>query len=159
IQNKFLIVLMNKTKCQACNQEWNGEMNIRKREDKYGFQHIPSELDDILLLTNTTTNTNTSSANKNNNNTNNNRNSNTSGLGLETATDAQARKELYNELYKLIFSKQKRTHGGKIAMTYEWPLLIKQLIRCRYPSDIQDYVYHKNSIKLSLDDFIHAFKT
>ncbi|CAF1099177.1 unnamed protein product [Didymodactylos carnosus] len=78
---------------------------------------------------------------------------------LETATDAQARKELYNELYKLIFSKQKRTHGGKIAMTYAWPLLIKQLIRCRYPSDIQDYVYHKNSIKLSLDDFIHAFKT
>ncbi|CAF4504562.1 unnamed protein product, partial [Didymodactylos carnosus] len=109
----------------------------------HGFQRIPSELDDIHLLTNTITSTNTSSANKNNNNTNNNRNSNTSGLGLETAADAQARQELCDELYKLIFSKQKRMHGGKNAVTYEWPSLVKQLIQCRYPSDIQDYVHHK----------------
>jgi hypothetical protein len=130
-----------------------------------GFQHIPPELDTIVRPAN---NTNAAAAVNNirNNHGNNNMristssNDNSCYLYLVTDDDVQARHELYYQLYQLVFAKQKqkRMHRGKNSVTYEWPPIIKQLIRCRYPGDIKDYVCYKNAIQLSLQDFIDVFQ-
>ena len=63
---------------------------------------------------------------------------------LDNNDDVQSRRELYKELCQLLLVKRKHKRlTNKNNETYEWPPIVKQIIRCRYPSDIRDYVWYK----------------
>jgi hypothetical protein len=63
------------------------------------------------------------------------------------------------ELYQLVLAKLKQKRlTKKNSETYEWPPIVKQIIRCRYPSDIRDYVCYKQAtVSFTLDSFIDLF--
>jgi hypothetical protein len=81
------------------------------------------------------------------------------GNVLENNDDVQSRRELYKELYQLVLAKRKHKRlTNKNNETYEWPPIVKQIIRCRYPSDIRDYVCYKQpTVSFTLDSFIDLF--
>ncbi len=78
---------------------------------------------------------------------------------LDNKDDVQSRHDLYKELYQLVLAKRKQKGlTNKTSETYEWPAILKQIIRCRYPSDIRDYVCYKQStVSFTLDTFIDLF--
>lgn len=65
---------------------------------------------------------------------------------LESVEDVENRHNLYHELYVLVLRKrQQKKLTSKNYETYEWPALIKQIIRCKFPSDIKNYDCYKQS--------------
>ena len=78
---------------------------------------------------------------------------------LDSSHDVQSRHELSKELYHLVLAKRKRKRlTNANNETYEWPPIVKQIIRCRYPSDIRDYVRYKQpTVSFTLDIFIDLF--
>ncbi|CAF1579784.1 unnamed protein product [Adineta ricciae] len=78
---------------------------------------------------------------------------------LDNNNDIQCRRELYKDLYQLVLTKRKQKRlTKKNNETYEWPPIIKQIIRCRYPGDIRDYACYKQvTVSFTLDSFIDLF--
>jgi hypothetical protein len=78
---------------------------------------------------------------------------------LDNNDAVQSRRELYKELYQLVLVKRKQKRlTNKNNETYEWPPIVKQIIRCRYPGDIRDYVCNKQvTVSFTLDSFIDLF--
>lgn len=78
---------------------------------------------------------------------------------LENAEDVENRHDLYHELYLLVLrTRQKKKLTSNNYETYEWPALIKQIIRCKFPSDIKNYeCYKKPDVVFSLETFIDLF--
>jgi hypothetical protein len=78
---------------------------------------------------------------------------------LESAEDVENRRDLYHELYVLVLRKRHQKQlTSKNYETYEWPALIKQIIRCRFPSDIKNYVCYKQpDVVFSIETFIDLF--
>jgi hypothetical protein len=79
---------------------------------------------------------------------------------LETPNHVQYRRDLYKQLYKIVYeNRRKRGLTNARKETYEWPPLIKQIVRCRYPSSIRNYeCYTKDTIIFTLDTFIDVFQ-
>ena len=78
---------------------------------------------------------------------------------LESAEDVKNRHDVYRQLYVLVLrQRQQKRLTSKTYETYEWPALIKQIIRCRFPSDIKNYDYYKRpDIVFSVETFIDLF--
>ena len=73
--------------------------------------------------------------------------------------DVQSRRKLYKELYQLALVKRKHKRlTNKNNEMYEWPPIVKQIIRYQYPSDIRDYVCYKQpTVSFTLNSFIDLF--
>ena len=60
----------------------------------------------------------------------------------------------------MILSMRQKELKTKKNEVYEMPLLIKQIIRCLYPSDIEDNNYSlKPNVVFTLQTFIDLFRT
>lgn len=79
---------------------------------------------------------------------------------LDNPDHAQIRRDLYRELFGLVHGI--RREKGEITVahaTYQWPPLVLQIIRCRYPSGIRAYTEHKEPDLIFTDDsFVDLFK-
>ena len=66
---------------------------------------------------------------------------------------------MYHQLYVLVLrQRQQKRLTSKAYKTYEWPALIKQIIRCTFPSDIKNYdCYKRPDVVFSLETFIDLF--
>ena len=66
---------------------------------------------------------------------------------------------MYHQLYVLVLrQRQEKRLTSKTCETYEWPALIKQIIRCRFPSDIKnDDCYKRPDVVFSVETFIDLF--
>ena len=78
---------------------------------------------------------------------------------LESAEDVKNRHDVYHQLYVLVLrQRQQKRLTSKAYETYEWPALIKQIIRCRFPSDIKNYdCYKRPDVVFSVETFIDLF--
>lgn len=79
---------------------------------------------------------------------------------LDKPEDIKKRRELYHELYRLV-------HGIRLEKgdttsnysNYQWPPLILQVVRCRYPSGVKNYDNHKEPDVVFTDEsFVDLFK-
>ena len=78
---------------------------------------------------------------------------------LESAEDVKNRHDVYHQLYVLVLrQRQQKRLTSKAYETYQWPALIKQIIRCRFPSDIKTYdCYKRPDVVFSVETFIDLF--
>ena len=78
---------------------------------------------------------------------------------LESAEDVKNRLVVYHQLYVLVLrQRQQKRLTSKTYETYEWAALIKQIIRCRFPSDIKNYDCNKQpDVVFSVETFIDLF--
>ncbi|CAM4753105.1 unnamed protein product [Rotaria magnacalcarata] len=77
---------------------------------------------------------------------------------LELPHDRKHRQETYNKLNQLIFGIRPQKLKAKKKEIYELPPLVKQIIRCLYPSDIDDNnCLQKPDIVFNLKAFIELF--
>ncbi|CAF4275519.1 unnamed protein product, partial [Rotaria magnacalcarata] len=77
---------------------------------------------------------------------------------LELPHDRKHRQETYNKLNQLIFGIRPQKLKAKKKEIYELPPLVKQIIRCFYPSDIDDNnCLQKPDIVFNLKAFIELF--
>ena len=78
---------------------------------------------------------------------------------LESAEDVKNRHDVYHQLYVLVLrQRQQKRLTSKTYETYEWPALIKQIIRCRFPSDIKNYdCYKRPDAVFSVETFVDLF--
>ena len=78
---------------------------------------------------------------------------------LESAEDVKNRHDVYHQLYVLVLlQRQQKRLSSKTYETYEWLALIKQIIRCRFPSDIKNYdCYKPLGVVFSVETFIDLF--
>ena len=73
------------------------------------------------------------------------------------AEDVKNRHDVYHQFYVLVLHQRQQK---KINFeTYEWAALIKQIIRCRFPSDIKNYNCYKRPdvVFFSVGTFIDLF--
>ncbi|CAF1345378.1 unnamed protein product [Didymodactylos carnosus] len=79
---------------------------------------------------------------------------------LDLDDDIKRRHDIYRDLYCLIFGIRKQRNGtSKTTETYVWPPLIKQIIRCRHPSDVKNYeCYQTPDIIFTVQSFIGVFR-
>ena len=72
---------------------------------------------------------------------------------LESVEDVKNRHDVHHQLYVLVLrQRQQKRLTSKAYETYEWPALIKQIIRCRFPSDIKNYdCYKRPGVVFSVD--------
>ena len=60
---------------------------------------------------------------------------------LDLPHDRKCRQERLNQLNQMILSMRQKKSKTKKNEVYELPPLVKQIIRCLYPSDIEDNNY------------------
>ncbi|CAF4194222.1 unnamed protein product, partial [Rotaria magnacalcarata] len=78
---------------------------------------------------------------------------------LELPHDRKHRQETYNKLNQLIFGIRPQKLKAKKKEIYELPPLVKQIIRCLYPSDIDGTnCLQKPDIVFNLKAFIELFR-
>ncbi|CAF3253120.1 unnamed protein product [Rotaria socialis] len=78
---------------------------------------------------------------------------------LDLPHDQKQRQEIAYKLNQLVFGIRQQKLKTKKKETYELPPLIKQLIRCLYPSDIDDNnCSQKPDIVFTLRTFIELFR-
>ncbi|CAM4788976.1 unnamed protein product [Rotaria magnacalcarata] len=78
---------------------------------------------------------------------------------LELPHDRKHRQETYNKLNQLIFGIRQQKLKANKREIYELPTLVKQIIRCLYPSDIDDNnCLQKPDIVFNLKAFIELFR-
>jgi hypothetical protein len=79
---------------------------------------------------------------------------------LDKPEDAENRRETYKELYR--FAHGIRREKGQTTSkytNYQWPPLILQVIRCRYPSGIKNYDnYREPDVVFTDESFVDLFK-
>ncbi|CAF1349660.1 unnamed protein product [Adineta steineri] len=76
---------------------------------------------------------------------------------LDLPQDRKCRQEAFNKLNQLIFNI--REQKTKTKEVYELPPLVKQIIRCLYPSDIDDKTYlQKPDVIFTLKTFVELFR-
>lgn len=97
-------------------------------------------------------------------------NSNSTDLSLSSLTltkanpldlphDRKCRQEIFNKVNQLIFNIRQKKGKTKKKEIYELPPLVKQIIRCVYPSDIDDKNYlQKPDVILTLHTFVELFR-
>ncbi len=77
---------------------------------------------------------------------------------LDLPRDRKYRKETFYKLHELIFKIRRQKGKTKTKELYEVPPLIKQIIRCLYPSDIDDKKFLKEpDVIFTLQTFIELF--
>ncbi len=79
---------------------------------------------------------------------------------LDKPEDAQNRREIYKEIYRLVHGirREKSQTTSKYA-NYQWPPLLLQVIRCRYPSGVKNYENHREPDVVFTDEsFVDLFK-
>ncbi|CAF2153909.1 unnamed protein product [Rotaria magnacalcarata] len=78
---------------------------------------------------------------------------------LELPHDRKHRQETYNKRNQLIFGIRQQKLKANKREIYELPTLVKQIIRCLYPSDIDDNnCLQKPDIVFNLKAFIELFR-
>ncbi|CAF4676172.1 unnamed protein product, partial [Rotaria sp. Silwood2] len=78
---------------------------------------------------------------------------------LDLPHDRKCRQESLNQLNQLILDARQKKLKTKKKEVYELPPLIKQIIRCLYPSDIEDNNYSpKPDVVFTLQTFIDLFR-
>jgi hypothetical protein len=78
---------------------------------------------------------------------------------LDLPRDRKCRQETFNKLDQLIFSIRQQKEKTTKKEVYELPPLVKQIIRCLYPSDIDDNKFlQKPDIIFTLQTFIELFR-
>ncbi|CAF4083530.1 unnamed protein product, partial [Rotaria sordida] len=78
---------------------------------------------------------------------------------LDLPRDRKRRQETFNKLNQLIFSIREQKGKTTKKEIYELPPLIKQIIRCLYPSDIDDKKFlQKPDVIFPLQTFIELFR-
>ncbi|CAF4153875.1 unnamed protein product, partial [Rotaria magnacalcarata] len=77
---------------------------------------------------------------------------------LDLPYDRKCRQKIWNKLNQLNFSfRQKKNKTPNLREVYEFPPLVKQVIRCLYPSNIDEKDYlPKPDVIFTLDTFIEA---
>ena len=79
---------------------------------------------------------------------------------LDLPHDRKRRQEIFKKLDQLIFDVRQRKGKTKRKEVYELPPLIKQIIRCLHPSDIDDKnCLQKPNVIFTLQTFIELFRT
>ena len=79
---------------------------------------------------------------------------------LDLRHDRKCRQEHLNQLNQIILSMRQKKLKAKKNEVYEMPSLIKQVIRCLYPSDIGDNICSlKLDVVFTLQTFIDLFRT
>jgi hypothetical protein len=79
---------------------------------------------------------------------------------LNKPEDVEARREVYKELYQLAHGirREKGQTTSRYA-NYQWPPLVLQVIRCRYPSGIKNYENHREpDVVLNDESFVELFQ-
>jgi len=78
---------------------------------------------------------------------------------LELPHDRKCRQEIFNKVNQLIFNIRQQKGKAKKKEIYELPPLVKQIIRCLYPSDIDDKNYlQKPDVIFTLHTFVELFR-
>ena len=79
---------------------------------------------------------------------------------LDKPEDAQNRREIYKELDRLVHGiRREKGHTTSKYANYQWPPLLLQVIRCRYPSGIKNYDNHKEPDVVFTDEsFVDLFQ-
>ncbi|CAF4792889.1 unnamed protein product, partial [Rotaria magnacalcarata] len=78
---------------------------------------------------------------------------------LDSPYHQQSRQEIYNKLNHLIINIRLQKRQTKKKEVYEYPPLIKQIIRCLHPSDIDNgNASRKPNVIFTLDTFIEIFR-
>ena len=78
---------------------------------------------------------------------------------LDSPQDQKCRQETFNKLNQLIFNIRQQKGKTKQKEVYELPSLVKQIIRCLYPSDIDDKTYlQKPDVTFTLKTFVELFR-
>ncbi|CAF1489674.1 unnamed protein product [Adineta ricciae] len=79
---------------------------------------------------------------------------------LDSPADAEARRAIYKDLYRLVHGirLQKGQTTSKYA-NYQWPPLLLQVVRCRYPSGIKNYEnYREPDVIFTDESFVDVFQ-
>ena len=78
---------------------------------------------------------------------------------LDLPHDRKCRQERLSQLNQMILSMRQKKLKTKKNEVYELPPLIKQIIQCLYPSDIEDNNYLlKPDVVFTLQTFIDLFR-
>ena len=78
---------------------------------------------------------------------------------LDLPRDRTCRQETFNKVNQLIFNVRQQKGKTKKKEVYELPSLVKQIIRCLYPSDIDDKNYlQKPDVIFTLKTFVELFR-
>ncbi len=79
---------------------------------------------------------------------------------LDLPRDRKCRQETFNKLNQLIFSIRQQKGKTTKKEVYQLPPLVKQIIRCLYPSDIDDKkLLQKPDIIFTQQTFVELFRT
>nr|ACD54593.1 unknown [Adineta vaga] len=79
---------------------------------------------------------------------------------LDLPRDRKCRQETFNQLRQLIFEIRQQKRKTTKKEVYDLPPLIKQIVRCLYPSDIDEKIYsQKPDVTFTLQAFIELFRT
>ena len=77
---------------------------------------------------------------------------------LDLPHDRKCRQETFNKLNQLIFNIRQQKRKAKKKEIYELPPLVKQIIRCLYPSDIDEKQFlEKPDVVFTLQTFVELF--
>jgi len=77
---------------------------------------------------------------------------------LDLPHDRKCRQETFNKLNQLIFNIRQQKRKTKKKEIYELPPLVKQIIRCLYPSDIDEKRFlEKPDVVFTLQTFVELF--
>jgi len=77
---------------------------------------------------------------------------------LDLPHDRKCRQETFNKLNQLIFNIRQQKRKTKKKEIYELPPLVKQIIRCLYPSDIDEKQFlEKPDVVFTLQTFVELF--
>ena len=83
----------------------------------------------------------------------------TKANSLDLPHDRKCRQEIFNKVNQLIFNIRQQKGKAKKKEIYELPPLVKQIIRCLYPSDIDDKNYlQKPDVIFTLHTFVELFR-
>ena len=76
---------------------------------------------------------------------------------LESAEDVEKRHDVYQQFYVLVLrQRQQKKLTWKTYETYEWSALIKQIRRCRFPSDMKNGdCYQRTDVGFSVVIYFH----
>ena len=79
---------------------------------------------------------------------------------LDSARHRKLRGEIYTKMNKLIFDMRQQKRKTNKNEIYELPPLVKQIIRCLHPSDIDDNsCSQKPDVVFKLRTFIELFRS
>ena len=78
---------------------------------------------------------------------------------LDLPRDRKCRQETFNKLNQLVFNIRQQKGKARKKEVYELPPLVKQIIRCLYPSDVDDKGFlQKSDVVFTLQTFVELFR-